>query len=155
LMARELGEQLLGLAQKEQDPTLRMEAYRAVGRTSFFLGEFGAAQAHLEQSLTLYDAQRHHSHVFFSGIEEPGIFGFSYVALVLWHLGYPDQALQKNEAALTLAQELSHSFSLATARIFAALCHQFRRERLLTQEWAEAGLILAREHGISLGLGVG
>ena len=155
LTARELGEQLLGLAQREQDPALLVEAYRAVGRTLFFLGEFGAAQAHLEQSLTLYDAQRHHSHVFFNGIEEPGIFGFSYVALVLWHLGYPDQALQKSEAALTLAQELSHPFSLCTARIFAATSHQLRRERALTQEWAEAGITLAREQGFPVWLGQG
>ena len=100
LTARELGEQLLGLAQREQDPALLVEAYRALGSTLFHLGEFGAAQAHLEQSLTLYDAQRHHSHVFLYGGIEPGVFGLSYAALVLWHLGYPDQALQKSDAAL-------------------------------------------------------
>jgi class 3 adenylate cyclase/tetratricopeptide (TPR) repeat protein len=61
LTARELGEQLLDLAQREQDPALLMEAYRALGSTLFHLGEFGAAQAHLAQCLTLYDAQRHHS----------------------------------------------------------------------------------------------
>ena len=31
---------------------------------------------------------------------EPGVFGLSFAALVLWLLGYPDQALQKSEAAL-------------------------------------------------------
>ena len=154
LTARELGEQLLGLAQREQDPALLMEAYRALGSTLFHLGEFGAAQAHLEQGLTLYDAQRHHSHVFLYGIE-PGVFGLSYAALVLWHLGYPDQALQKSEAARTLAQELSHPFSLAAARVFAAMSHQLRRERALTQEWAEAAITLAREHGFPVWLGQG
>ena len=49
--ARELGEQLLGLAQREQDPALLVEAYRALGSTLFHLGEFGAAQAHLEQGI--------------------------------------------------------------------------------------------------------
>ena len=154
LTARELGEQLLGLAQREQDPALLVEAYRALGSTLFHLGEFGAAQAHLEQGLTLYDAQRHHSHVFLYGME-PGVFGLSYAALVLWHLGYPDQALQKSEAARTLAQELSHPFSLAAARVFAAMSHQLRRERALTQEWAEAAITLAREHGFPLWLGQG
>ncbi len=71
-----------------------------------------------------------------------------YAALVLWHLGYPDQALQKSEAACTLAQEGSHPLSLVGARVFAAIIHQFRRERPLTQEWAEAGIALASEHGI-------
>ena len=76
LTARELGEQLLGLAQREQDPALLLEAYWALGTTLFHLGEFGAAQAHLEQSLTLYDAQRHHSHVFLYSME-PGVFSLS------------------------------------------------------------------------------
>src|SRR5262245_28983132 len=51
LAARELGEQLLGLAQREHDPALLMEAYRALGCTIFHLGELGAAQAHLAQAL--------------------------------------------------------------------------------------------------------
>ncbi|MBI3757391.1 MAG: AAA family ATPase [Deltaproteobacteria bacterium] len=154
LMARELGEQLLGLAQREQDPTLLMVAYRSLGSTLFHLGEFGAAQAHLAQSLTLYDAQRHHFHVFLYGIE-PGIFGLSYTAWDLWHLGYPDQALQKSKAACTLAQELSHPFSVAATWVYAAMLHQLRQERHLTQEWAEAGITLAREHGFPVWLGQG
>src|SRR5206468_3269772 len=133
-------------AQREQDPALLVEAYRALGSTLCHLGEFGAAQAHLAQSLTLYDAQRHHSHVFLYTME-PGVFGLFYAALVLWHLGYPDQALQKGKAARTLAQERSHPITLAATRIFAAISHQLRRERALTQEWAEAGITLAREHG--------
>ncbi len=39
------------LAQREQDPALLVEAYRALGSTLFHLGEFGAARAHLEQGL--------------------------------------------------------------------------------------------------------
>src|SRR5262249_3905526 len=39
LVARELGEQLLGLAQKEQDPALLVEAHWALGSTLFLLGE--------------------------------------------------------------------------------------------------------------------
>src|SRR6202008_2610548 len=108
--ARTRGEQLLSLAQRGQDPALLLEAYRALGSTLFNLGEFGAAQAHLEQGLTLYDAQRHRSQVFLYG-RQPGVFVLSYAAFVLWQLGYPDQALQKSGAACTLAQELSHPFS--------------------------------------------
>jgi class 3 adenylate cyclase/predicted ATPase len=154
LTARELGEQLLGLAQREQDPALLVEAYRALGSTLFHLGEFGAAQAHLEQGLTFYDSQHHHSHEFLYG-REPGVFGLSEAALVLWHLGYPDQALQKSNAARTLAQELSYPFSLAGARVLVAQLHQLRRDRPLTQEWAEAAITLAREHRFPNWLGQG
>ena len=39
-------------------------------------------------------------------------------------LGYPDQALKRSQEALTLAQELSHPYSLAFALNFAAWLHQ-------------------------------
>jgi class 3 adenylate cyclase/predicted ATPase len=152
LTARELGEQLLSLAEQEQDPALLVAAYFALGSTLFHLGEFSAAQAHLEQNLTLYDAQRHYSHVF---PIEPGAMGLSYAALVLWHRGYPDRALQKSRAAQALAQELSHPFSLAAARIFAALSHQLRRERPLIQEYAEAAITLAHEQRFPVWIGQG
>jgi predicted ATPase len=73
----------------------------------------------------------------------------------LWHLGYPDQALQKSAASRTLAQELSRPFILAGHRVYAAMWHQFRQESPLTQEWAEAGITLAREHGFPQFLGQG
>ena len=154
LKARELGEQLLSLAQREQDPVLLMEAYWGLGSIFFYLSEFGAAQAHLEQGLTLYDAQRYQSHGSLYDIE-PGVVGLSNIALVLWQLGYPDQALQKSAAACTLARERSHPFSLAAAQALAALSHQLRRDRTLTQEWAEAVITLAREHGFPVWVGLG
>ena len=155
LVARELGELLFSLARREQDPALLMEAHRALGSTLFSLGEFGAAQAHLAQALTLYNAQHHRSHVFLYGGIEPGVFGLIYASLVLWHLGYPDQALEKSHAARTLGQELSYPFSLAGARVYAALLHQLRRERPLTQEWAEAAITLAHEQEFPQWLGEG
>jgi predicted ATPase len=86
---------------------------------------------------------------------EPGVFGLSYKALVLWYLGYPDQALQKSTAARTLAQERVHPYNMAAAHVFAATSHKLRRERPLTQEWAEAAFTLAREQGFPQWLGQG
>jgi predicted ATPase len=67
---------------------------------------------------------------------------------VLWWLGYPEQALQRSQAALTLAREMSHPPTLAAVLFFAAMHHQARRERQLAQERAEAGIALAREQGL-------
>ena len=41
-------------------------------------------------------------------------------ALTLWMLGYPDQALARLHEALALAHALSHPYSLAWARCWAA-----------------------------------
>jgi predicted ATPase len=74
---------------------------------------------------------------------------------MLWFLGYPDQAQQRNHAALTLAQELSHPYNLALALNFAGLVHQYRREEAAVQERAEALLALSSEQGFALWVAVG
>jgi predicted ATPase len=65
----------------------------------------------------------------------------------LWSLGYPDQALKRSHEALTLAQELSHSFSVAFALHNVAILHRYRREEHLIQERAEALFALSTEQG--------
>jgi predicted ATPase len=77
--ARELGEQLLYLAQNMQDPALLVEAHYALGETLFLLGEFVPARAHLEQSHAFYNPQQHHSLAFLSGFD-PGINSLSWAA---------------------------------------------------------------------------
>jgi hypothetical protein len=67
--------------------------------------------------------------------------------MALWHLGYPDQALKRSHEALTLAQELSHPFSLAFALVTDAWLRQLRRERQAAQERAEAVMTLSTEQG--------
>ena len=64
-------------------------------------------------------------------------------------LGYPDQALKRIHEALTLAQELSHPFSLAYALNWAAWLHQHRHEGQTAQERAEAMIDTLYRAGIS------
>jgi predicted ATPase len=144
--ARELGEQLLSLAQHRQDRTLLLEAHSALGQTLCILGELAPALTHLEQAITLYDPQQHHSLAFRYGYD-PGVYGRSLAAWVLWLLGYPGQALQRGHEALTLARELPHPFSLALALIMVAALHQMCRQGQAAQERAEASLTLSTEQG--------
>jgi predicted ATPase len=74
----------------------------------------------------------------------------AYAGVTLWLLGYPEQAVQRSREALILAQELKHSYSLATALAFAAWVHHFRREGQLTQERADAGIALSTERGFKV-----
>jgi predicted ATPase len=152
--ARELGEQLLTLAQRVRDVALLVEAHYALGNTLNYVGEFVHAQTHLAQGLALSERQPHRAHAFPYGYDA-GVACRAYAALTLWVLGYPDQALERSHAALSRAQELSHPHSLAYALIFAAIFHQYRREGRLTQEWAEAVLSLSSEHGLTHLLALG
>ena len=59
--ARELGEQLLTLAQRVQDPVFLLGAHFALGQTLYNLGELASAQEHLEQGIALRDPQQYRS----------------------------------------------------------------------------------------------
>jgi predicted ATPase len=65
----------------------------------------------------------------------------------LWLLGYPDQAVTSSQAALDLAQQLDHPFSLVLALFYAATLRQFRQESDAARERAEAAIALCTEHG--------
>jgi class 3 adenylate cyclase/predicted ATPase len=149
--ARELGEQALTLAQGLQDLAGLGHAHITLGNVLCFFGEWDAARPHLEQGLALYKPQQHRTEGFFKHFNtaHQGVFGLSRLAQVLWCLGYPDQALQWSQEALTLARELAHPASLTVALVFAAEIHQSRREGQSTYEHAEAALVLACEHGFA------
>lgn len=143
---RELVQRLLMLAQDTQNPTLLLGAYSSLAVVSLAQGELPRAYAHLKQAIALYDPQKRRAHTF-RALVEPRVNCRCWAALTLWYLGYPDQALRSCHEALTLAQELSHPFSLTEARDFAAWLHQLRGEAQQTQEQSEAAVALAVEHG--------
>jgi predicted ATPase len=144
--AHTLGEQLLTLAQQVQDTAMLVAAHRALGTTLAFVGMPASAHTHLTQGMVQYDLQQHRAYAWLYG-EDAGVFCRSQGARTLWHLGYPDQALAWNEAAVMLAQQIAHPFSLSFALSAAAMFHQFRREVRLTHKRAEAAINLAQEQG--------
>ena len=117
--ARELGETLLRLAQRAHDPALAVVAHYALGVTWFCLGALPAARQHLEEGIARYTPDQRRAPVFRMG-QDPGVACRVYAAVTLWLLGYPEQALARLHEALALAHELSHPYSLAFARCWAA-----------------------------------
>lgn len=149
--ARELAEQCLVLARCAQDPLLLLGAHLALGQTLYFLGELASAREHWEQGIALYNPQQHSSHAFRFSV----VFCLQFVAEVLWHLGYPEQALKRVQDALTLVQEMTDPFSLAFTLISAAQIHQYRREVSAAREQTDTAMTLASEQGFAIPLAVG
>jgi predicted ATPase len=143
--ARELGEELLALARRQQDTELLCLGHFALGAALYCLGAFASAHEHLAQSIAFDDPQQSLAHPFLFGMDL-GVFCRSWTAHALWHLGYPDQALTMSHTALARARALSHPFSLALALNYAAILHQFRREAGAIHERVEAAARLCREH---------
>jgi class 3 adenylate cyclase/predicted ATPase len=145
--ARELGEQLLSLAQSMQDPALILEAHHTQWSTLFSLGELVSVKEHCERGRALYDLRQHRQHAFLYGGHDPGVCCGSHAAEVLWLLGYPDQALRRSHETLFLGRELSHPYSQAYALLWSAKVHKFRGEMEAVRERTEEAMILATEQG--------
>lgn len=152
--ARELGEQLVRLAQREAAATPHLEAHAVLGSTLFYLGDYAAARMHVEQGIALIDPMTQRPQAFHHG-EAPAVACFVYAALTLWCLGYPAQAVQRAQDALTLAQELAHPYSLAVVRHLVATLHYRRREAPAAQVQADTLLTLATAQGFPLFMGWG
>jgi predicted ATPase len=145
----EIAQQLLTLAQAVQDPALLLVARQALGTTLFYLGELLSARGHLEQGIGCYDLHQHRFHALLYG-QDPGVICLSFAARTLWLLGYPEEALQRSQQALSLVRELSHPFSLAFALFFAAWVHHYRGERQTTLERLEELMALSTKQGFTV-----
>ncbi len=149
--ALELGQQLMSLAeQSPQNKTLRLEADQVYGTTYFYLGNLLKAKDHLEQAIKLYNPQTHGTEVSLHSGADKGVACLCHLTLTLWLLGYPDQALNRGEEALALAEELAHPYSIAFALSFLAWLHQYRGEAALTLNRANAAIALSHKQGFAL-----
>jgi len=146
--SRELGESLLRLSHLNADPALAVVAHYALGNSSLLLAELAEARRHFEGGFAHYAPEQRRAPVFRSG-QDPGVACQSYSALCLWLLGFPDQARARSQAALALADEVKHPFSVAFALCCIAFVSQFRRDVRNVREEAEAAVALATEHGFA------
>ena len=141
-IASELSDQLFALARQENVPLFLFWAQHANALTVLYRGDLKTAQVHMEQTIRLYDAQTHPRYMV-----DPKVVCLAHSALVLWLLGYPEQAVKKNHAALALARQLAHPFGLVLALDYSAGLYIARQEREAAQEFADAVTELALKHG--------
>src|SRR5215472_5376536 len=99
---------------------------------------------HLEKGIALYQPEWSRSLAFRFGFNCASTCYF-FLGRVLWHLGYPDQALASAEQAVAIAEAVSHPVSRASALSWAAALHQLRGEVRRAREVAEINLALTTE----------
>jgi DNA-binding SARP family transcriptional activator/predicted ATPase len=144
--SHELAAECLTLAQRVGKQAFLMEAHRMTDESAFYRGEFPRARKHFERSLELYDRQQHRAHADIYG-QDPGVALLSHGCCILWHLGFPDQALKRSREAIALGKEQAHPFSLAFAFCYSAMMHQYRREPQRVKELADAAINVSTEQG--------
>ena len=148
-VGRELGDRLLVLAERANDPALLLEAHHAGWGNLSILGELTSAWFHLEQGFAIYDQQKHKHHAFLYGGHDPGVCCGYHAAEVLWLLGYPNHALRRSKDSLALARDLSHPSTMYIALTWATWFHQYLGDRQAVQALVDDGVTLAMEQGFS------
>jgi predicted ATPase len=152
--ARELGEQLLRIAERGDEPPHYVLAHYSLGLTAFYSGELSAASAHFEAVTARYTTDQSNIPVFRAG-NNPGVSSRAWTGLTLWLLGYPEQAEACCHEALALARELAHPYSLAFVLWVTTLVSQCRRDVQFVHAQADESVNLSAEHGFALWLGAG
>jgi predicted ATPase len=141
---RQFAEEDLQLAERCGDGAMMVQAHWALGLCLKYLGKFSGAREHLEQSLALYDHQRHAAHAFLYG----AIVNRAHLGRLLSFMGYPDQGQAMTQEALSIAAKLRHPVGLCQALSPAIALAAFYRDVERVIELNEQMLFHADEHGL-------
>jgi predicted ATPase len=147
-MMRRLTEETRRLAERSADPAIGLAAHRLSAITAMQAGAFSEARAEFEQILRVYDPDRHRPPPVHY-VHDPKISALSYLPLVLWLLGYPEEARRASGAAFRCAEEMNQANLTGHVRMFAgAALHELLRDRRAVRDHAEAIVDLSRQHGL-------
>jgi predicted ATPase len=116
----------------------------------FYRADFAGARACYEKAVADYDdRERTKFWAAYTG-HNAGVTHRCYLALVLWHLGYPDQARAVDRATRELARTIGHPFSLGHAVDFTAFLSLYCRLGAEARAAAEEEMALGAEQGFQL-----
>ena len=114
-LCMDLATEGMEFATRLNNPGMLMEASFMAGETMLYRGEFAEAHECFAKAVANYDdRERTRQWSAYTG-HDAGVTHRSNLAVALWHLGYPDQALKINREMRELAREIGHPFSLAYA----------------------------------------
>src|SRR5262249_11700548 len=151
--ARELGNQLLEIAQRENDTGRLLEAHHALWATLVNMGDPLAALPHLEQGVVLYDPERHRAQAFRYGGHDAGACARHSLATPPWGLCQPHHAVAAMGDALQLAERLAHPTTMVIALGQAAVLHYQLGDWPSARAHSERMRAVADSHGLSAWIG--
>jgi tetratricopeptide (TPR) repeat protein len=129
------------------DPGMMMGALFLQGLTMFYRGDFAGARDRCSLALADFDDRKRTKYWAARTGEDSGVTHRCYLALALWHLGYPDRALQLSRETIALARTLSHPFSLEYALHHASWLRQHCQLGEEAQAAADEQIEIATEQG--------
>ena len=153
--ADELARQCMQLAENAADPAFILEAHHVFWSTRFYMGDYATAEFHANKGIALYDPVEHHPLTYKYSGHDPGVCCRVFSSLALWVRGYPEQAVNRCNEALTLANQEQHPLTVALAYLFLSQLHMLRREADEGQRWAEKVIEISEKYVVPLMLAQG
>jgi predicted ATPase len=147
-------EEVLRLAERQEDTAGLVIGHRIVGTSLFHLGRLAPGRKHLEQAVALYDPARHATLASLYTFD-PLMAGLAFLSWLLLALGYPEQARRRSLEAIDHARALDHPHSVAHALANACLLNQLCRDRQAVEKHADALIALAAEQEFRFWLAIG
>jgi tetratricopeptide (TPR) repeat protein len=148
-MAVDLGRDLLSLAGGRTAWDLLI----ILAIAHVLVGDCSSALPHLEAAIGSYELEEDRKSALRNGVAN-GVNCLCYLSWVLWHHGYPDQAMRAIDRSLALGRRLAHQHTLAYAFFTVALVASFGRHLNLVEEYASSSIAIADQHGFAQWPGV-
>jgi predicted ATPase len=148
-LAHRLDNDLLRLSRQRDDAAGLVLAHQSLGRNLMFVGQFASSRSHLEQTLALCDVGSDASLVRQAGVH-PRVASQAFLAISLFCLGHPAQAVARSTAAIVEAQRLAHPPSLAVSLTNGARLGSLVGNDAMLDKWAGQLATVAAEQGFSL-----
>jgi class 3 adenylate cyclase/predicted ATPase/energy-coupling factor transporter ATP-binding protein EcfA2 len=148
-LARRLDEDLLRLSRQRSDSAGLVLGHRSSGRGQMLVGRFASSRSHFEEVLALYDPVAHRSLVHQTG-SHPRVGSQGHLGIVLFCLGFPDQALAQSNAAIGEALTLAHPPSLAASLAMGARLLSLGGDNAALDERVGQLIAVATEQGFPM-----
>jgi DNA-binding SARP family transcriptional activator len=149
-----LSEELLELVQQSGEPAQLALGHFTLGERLFAGGDLLRAREHLEHAILHYervgDSRQRRFLTDLKGFDL-GVNASGWLAMTLWILGYPDQALQRSQEALRRARVLDHLLSLVLGLYAVSQTHHSRGEDRELRAHVEELAALMHEHPVLVG----
>jgi serine/threonine protein kinase/predicted ATPase len=149
-LCTELVAEAMEFARPLNDPGGLMEALYVAGQTMLYQADFAGARDTFATAVADFDDRERIKFWAAQTGHNAGVAIRCNLAVALWHLGYPDQALTTSREACELAREIGHPFSVAYCLHHASWLHQFCQLGAEVQVFAEEEIAIAADQGFAL-----
>ncbi len=138
--------ELLDIFTIDTDVNIQSEYAYMMGWPLLCFGDLIASYNYFKQAVNLYNPQQPHPSNPLTW-QDPYVRLHSIISWNLWHIGYPEQAIQYSDKAMALADKLAHPYTESFALGCGAISYNYCRKFEVVKQLAERTITLTTEQG--------